>query len=64
MLYEVECFTAVYGRPPTYRELAAILRVRVATAGKHAHYAAKKGLHVDLRLTDAGREAVRPLLGG
>lgn len=64
LLYEVECFTAVHGRPPTYRELATMLRVRVSTAGKHAHYAAKKGLHVNLALTEAGLAAVRPLLGG
>lgn len=57
-LYEVECFTAVYGRPPTYRELGRLLGVSHVTAYTRLHYAAKKGLVVNLVLTDAGRAAV------
>lgn len=63
-LYHVECFTAVYGRPPSYRELGRLLGVSHVTAYTRMHYAAKKGLHVNLQLTDAGRTAVSPLLGG
>jgi hypothetical protein len=36
----------------------------VGNAWRRAHYAAKKGLHVNLELTEAGRAAVVPLLGG
>lgn len=64
MLYEVECFTATHGRPPTYRELARMIGGDVGNAWRRAHYAAKKGLHVNLELTESGRAAVVPLLGG
>lgn len=64
LLYEVECFTAVHGRPPTPSELGRMLGVTRQAAHQRAHYAAKKGLHVNLQLTDAGRAAVNLLLGG
>jgi DNA-binding transcriptional MocR family regulator len=57
-LYHVECFTAVYGRPPSDRELAALLGVCLSTAQKRMHYAAKKGLVRGRELTDEGRAAV------
>lgn len=63
-LYEVECFTGVHGRAPTYRELARMLGVDHKVAWRHMWYAAKKGLVVDMTLTAAGRTAVAPLLGG
>ncbi len=63
-LYHVECFTTVYGRPPSYSELGRLLGVQRMVAYRRMHYAAKKGLHVDRALTDEGRAAVAPLLGG
>lgn len=63
-LYHVECFTAVYGRLPSWTELGALLGVDRMVAWRRMHYAEKKGLHRGRVLTDAGRAAVAPLLGG
>lgn len=58
-LYHVECFTAVHGREPSYRELAALLGLtHPRTAWRVVHYAEKKGLILGRTLTDAGRAAV------
>ena len=64
VLYEVQCFTSVHGRVPTYREIARLIGTDPKNAWRRLHYAAKKGLVVDRVLTDAGRAAVVPLLGG
>ncbi len=64
VLYEVHCFTSVNGRVPTYREIARLIGTDPKNAWRRLHYAQKKGLHVDRVLTDAGRAAVVPLLGG
>lgn len=42
--YEIECFTGVYGRPPSQRELARILGCSQQMVCKRLHYMAKKGL--------------------
>ncbi len=57
-LYHVECFTAVHGRAPYDRELAALLGVCLSSAQKRLHYAEKKGLVQGRTLTDEGRAAV------
>lgn len=57
-LYHVECFTGVYGRPPTFGELAALLGITRQAAHKALHYAEKKGLVQGRTLTDEGRAAV------
>jgi DNA-binding MarR family transcriptional regulator len=57
-LYHVECFTGVYGRAPTFRELARLLGVRIQAAADRLHYAEKKGLVRGRVLTDEGRAAV------
>jgi DNA-binding MarR family transcriptional regulator len=57
-LYHLECFTGVYGRVPTFRELAALLGVRLSAAQRRLFYAEKKGLVQGRTLTDAGRAAV------
>lgn len=64
LLVHVDSFTATYGRPPTYRQLARVLGVELKTAAKRAHYAAKKDLLANLTLTDAGRALVDAARGG
>lgn len=64
LLYEVACFSETHGRPPTPSELGRMLGVTRQAAHQRAHYAGKKGLHVNLVLTESGRAAVNPLLGG
>lgn len=64
-LYHVECFTAVYGRAPSFRELARLIGVpNPGTVYRRMMYAEKKGLVRGLTLTALGRAAVAPLLGG